>query len=239
VYNFIVGLLMNRFFFFVLLFVVSFRLYSQDVEIRIIEKKGTIDIKKENSWIQLNIGEKIYPGSEIFTGVYSQLTLEIGKGSYITLNQLSHAVLGDTKATEKLISTEMYLINGFAVIYAKKTEPVKNNIIVNFMQGNVVFKESGGDVYLRKEQGVIVKSFLGNITINPKSKTFYFITKDEMCGITSDGTLIENDYFLRRTITGVPNTIDNKNQIDAYYSFVFLPYSREKNSNDYKDSNSP
>jgi hypothetical protein len=214
-------------------------LISQEIKVKVIEKRGIVDLKKNGEWISVNNGEILEPGTEIFTGIYAQLTLEIGTGSYITINQLSHSVLGETKTNNADLITEMYLLNGYLVLYAKKNESYKNKILINFIQGNTIFQEAGGEVYLRKEQGVIIKSFSGFVSVNPKSKTFYFIKKDEMCGITPDGILIENDYFLRRAINIKPYTVNNQSQVEAYYNFIFQPYSSEMNSNDYRDALSP
>jgi hypothetical protein len=216
-----------------------FQLFSEPIAIKVIEKRGIVDIKKDNSWTVVSKGDIVAPGTEIFTGVNAQLTLEIGNGSYITLNQLSNAVLKETKEKNFDSTTEMFLINGYIVVYSKKIPKLKTKIIINFAQGNTVFQESGGEVYLRKEQGAIIKSFLGYIKINPKNKTFYSIGKNEICAITKDGMLIENDYFLRRVINSNPSTVTKNGQLEAYYNFLFQPYTSEIDSNDFKSNNQP
>jgi hypothetical protein len=224
---------------FFILFVSGF-LFSADFQVKILEKKGKINLKPKNGeWKVLTNEETIASGTEIFTGFHSQLTLEIGKGSYITINQLTQAQMGDQKINVGNILTEMTMADGFIVVYAAKVKPYKNQIKISLINGSTVFENSGGEVYLRNQQGAIIKSFEGTIKVYPKILTYYFITKNEMCGITASGILIENDYFLRRKINTLPNDIKNPGQIEYYYNYIFQPYTEDSWTNDYRDSLNP
>ncbi|HOV14492.1 MAG TPA: hypothetical protein PK771_09435 [Spirochaetota bacterium] len=222
------------------LFVYSASLFSQEIPITVIEKKGKVDLKiRDNDWSSVNIGDIILTGSEFFTGLHSSITLEFGKESYITINQLSQATIDNVRLKKGEINVEVKLNNGYLVLLSKKNETQTNKISVNFEVGNVVFANSGGEVYLRKEEGAIIKSFLGRVTVNPKIKTFYFLDKDEFCGITPGGILLDYDFFLRKEIITKPNEITNKNQIDTYFEILSKPFNSDVGSNDYRESLRP
>ena len=225
---------------YIFLFAFTFTLFSQEIPFSVIEKKGKVDVKfRDSNWDTVNTGDVVLSGTEIFTGLHSSITLEFGEGSYITVNQLSRMTIDNIRLKKNEVNIDLNLQNGFLVLYSKKNLNLNSKISVNFSQGNAVFENSGGEVYLRKEQGAIIKSFLGKVTINPKIKTLYFITKDEVCGINPDGMLIEYDYFLRQDIIIKPNEITNKNQIDAYFEYLSKPFNFETGSNDYRDNLRP
>jgi hypothetical protein len=217
-------------------FVFSSTSFSVDFQLKIIEKKGIINVKtKSGEWKSLDDTTAIQPQTDIFTDFHSQLTFEVGPGSYITVNQLSQIKIGEQKTNINDVITDIYLTNGFIIVYANKTKSYRNRIRINFNNGYSIFEKSGGEVYQRDKQGTIVKSFQGMIKIYPKIKTFYYITKNEICGITPSGILIENDYFLRRNINTIPNDTTNPGLIETYFNFIFLPYTRDKSGSDYKD----
>ncbi|OHD19810.1 MAG: hypothetical protein A2086_13745 [Spirochaetes bacterium GWD1_27_9] len=222
------------------IFVFCFAIYSQELPIKVIEKKGNVDIKfRDDKWGSVAVEDVLIGGTEIFTGFNSQLSLELGEGTYVTINQLSKVIIDNIRVKKSEASMELYLANGFLVVMAKKANDINNKIIVTFMEGNVQFENSGGEIYLRKEQGAIIKCFLGKIKINPKIKTFYWINKNEMCGITTGGLLVENDIFLRKRSNTLPNDIKNPNEIDYYFNVICQPYTSDIGTNDYKGANSP
>jgi hypothetical protein len=230
---------MKKYLFCFLFFIFSFIVYSQDIQIKVTEKLGKVDLKSEGKWNSVSIGQLLSEEMEIYTGFHSKLTFEVGNGSYITINQLSHCIIGKQKIDEKSAITEVTLQSGFIVAYTKKIASYKNQLVVNTFGGSAVLENAGGEIYARTEQGSIIKSFFGTINIKPKVKNLYFIIKNEICGLTTSGLLIENDYFLRRNINIKPNNLNNQSLIDEYYNFIFANYSKEYESNDYKDSRKP
>lgn len=214
--------------------------FAQEIPIKVIEKTGKIDVKfRDGEWQTVNADDILLSGTEIFTGIHSSLTMEFGVGSYITVNQLSKVTIENMRLKKNEANLDLNLNSGFLVILSKKQSDLNNKIIVNFMQSSIVFDNSGGEIYLRKEQGAIIKSFMGKVSINPKIKTFYFITKNEVCGITKDGLLLEYDYFLRQAINNKPNEITNENQIETYFEYLSKPYNFDSGTNDYRDSKRP
>ncbi len=231
---------MRGLYFFIFFVFFSLSVTAGDLSLKVIEKKGKVDLKFRGSEEKtINLNDIVRPGSEIFTGLRGSLSLEFGEGSYVTINQLTKVTIESVRFNNKDASVDVILQNGFVVILAKKSPNLNPKISVLFSQGSVAFQNSGGEVYLRKEQGAIIKSFLGKVTVNPKIKTFYFIVKDEICGITPDGALLEYDYFLKQDINTKPNEITNANQIEAYFEYLSKPYNFETGSNDYRDNLRP
>jgi hypothetical protein len=221
-------------------FISSYFFYSADFQLKIIEKKGRINIKEKNTeWKELSNENTIAPQTEIFTDFHSQMTFEVGPGSYITVNQLTNMTFEDQKINANDIMTEMKLSNGFLTVYSAKVKSYKNRIKINLTGGNALFENSGGEIYLRAKQGAIIKSFQGLIKIYPKIKTYYFITKNEICGITPAGILLESDYFLKRNINTLPNDIENPGQVEYYFNYIFQPYTKNHEGIDYKDALMP
>lgn len=216
------------------------KISAQDSNYRIIEIKGRIDMRTVNGeWKTAQMDGVINENTEIFTGFHSQITFEVGNNSYLTLNQLTNAVITDattdTKNEFKIIGVE--LTSGYVVANAKE----KNKIVVriNSNKDHAEFAESSGEVYYRKDNGTLIRSFAGMVKIGAKLSKMYFIKKGEVCGITPGGKLLESDYFLRREISIVPNNITDEKEIEAYYEILSLPYSSEPGTNDYTNSFRP
>ena len=228
----------NKLFYLILtLFFISYGSFSVDFELKIAEKSGKINIReKDGEWTELTDDMNIPADTEIFTDFHSSITFEIGPGSYVTVNQLTNLTVKEQKINLNDVMTEMDLSNGFIIVYAAVVKSYKNRIKINLPNGYMMFEKSGGEVYSRAKQGAIIKSFQGSIRIYPKIKTFYFITKNEMCGITSGGILLENDYFLRRNMNTIPGNIENPGQMEYYFNYIFQPYTEDIGSNDYRDA---
>ena len=208
--------------------------FSEEIKFKIVEKKGVVDIKyRDGKWEKPYINDIIPSGTEIFTGFHSQLSIEVGNGSYITINQLTNVKIEKIIITKEGVVTGLYLSRGYLVIFSKMMGKYKNKILVSLNQGNVEFNDSGGEVYLRQDKGAIIKSFSNNVKIGSRFKNIYFINKGEVCGILPSGQLIESDYYLRRKINVKPNNINESQEIIAYYDLLFQPYTSDIGTNDY------
>lgn len=221
-------------------FLTSSIFFAQEIAITVVEKKGKVDLKvRDGEWQGVQEKDILLTGSEIFTGLHSSITLEFGNGSYITVNQLTKATLTSVRLVKNEINVILTLDSGYMSILSKKNEKFLTKLTVNLGVGNVIFANSGGEVYLRKESGAIIKSIFGKVTVNPKVKTFAFIHKGEICGITAGGLLIEHDYFVRKEIITKPNEILNESQINAYFEIISSPFSLDFGSNDYGNNYRP
>ena len=222
--------------YFIFFLLTILKIFSIDSNYKIIEIKGKVDMRPVNGeWKAPEIDEIITGTTEIFTGFHSQITFEVGNNSYVTLNQLTNATLTDTttdaKNEFKIVGVE--LTTGYIVANAKE----KNKIVIMINSGkdHAEFGESNGEVYYRKDNGALIKSFAGMVKIGAKLSKMYFIKKGEVCGITPGGKLLESDYFLRREINIAPNNIIDPKDLEIYYELLSIPYTSEPKTNDYSN----
>ena len=69
-------------------------LSAQSISFKIVELKGSVEIKdREGAWIEPHDGDLLLNGTELFTGLHSHVSIEVGEDSYITVNQLSNVQL--------------------------------------------------------------------------------------------------------------------------------------------------
>lgn len=212
-------------------------LVSQELKVNIIDIKGTVSKRyMENDWEKVESYEEVFKGIEFFTGFHSSISFEIGKGSYITINQLSNIVFDKIESINGENNVNIFLLSGYAVIYSKD----KRDKILIFCEDSIItFKKGGGEVYLRKENGILIICNSGKINIKSKFKNSYFIRKNEMCGIDPDSHIIENDYFLRRNSNTIPNEIINEKSIMSYFDLFFQQYTLDEGKNNYFDNLNP
>ena len=202
--------------------------FAQEVRLKVIEKKGVVDIKsRDGEWIETSLNDIIPYGIEIFTGFHSSISIEVGNESYITVNQLTRVKIETVLARKKEAIISLSLISGYLVILSKSTGEYKNKIFISLNKGTVEFNDSGGEVYSRQDKGTIIKSFSGKIKIGSKLSKVYFIRKGEVCGISPDGKLVESDYYLRKKINAKPNDVISPQQIIGYYDLFFQPYTSD------------
>lgn len=214
--------------------------FSEEIKLKIIEKKGTVDIKfRDQNWHEPELNNIISYGTEIFTGFHSQLSIEVGTDSYITINQLSHVIIENVIAKKEEAKINLFLKSGYLVILSKTKKDYKKKIFVTLDKGTVEFNNSGGEIYLIKDKGVIIKAFKGRVKIGSKLSKIHFIRRGEVCGILPEGKLLENDYYLRRKLNAKPNHIINPQDIIGYYELMFQPYTSETGISDYYDAYHP
>ena len=212
----------------------SLHIFSQSASFKVIEVKGTVDIKDRlGEWKAPVEGDFLLNGTEIFTGLHSHISLEIGSESYITVNQLSNIMLDAMRVQKELISSEIYLVNGFVIVNAKDTDSYKNKVTVSFMDGRAVFKKAGGEIYLRKEYGAIITAGSGSISITSQLVNAYTIRKSERCAILPGGKQLTNEYFLMHNITSPAIGANSEMEGDLYMSRFHNFYTDSINSNDY------
>lgn len=209
-------------------------LVSQEMTYRVVEVKGKVDIKgRGGTFRKTEIGDYLLDGEEILTGFHSLISVQIGPASYITVNQDSHVSLNKIRIKQKEINSEIYIERGYAVILSREKEGIQNKIMINFPEGNVIFKESGGEIFTRRNDGVIIRCFQGRIDVNSRIKNRYFIRKGEMCKITKHGKLLESDYFLKMNINSIPYEYLTDEQKAAYYERLLNYYSDDSDITDY------
>lgn len=220
-----------------LIFIFNFSIFSEDLKIKIIDIKGNVSQRyKENDWTIIEETSDILVGTEFFIGFHSSISFEIGQGSYITVNQLSNIVFDKIILEKQVIKINIFLLSGYAIVYSKE----KNHNINIFCEESLVgFNKSGGEVYLRKNNGIFIKCDSGKIKITSKFKKSYYIGKNEMCGIDINGHIIENDYFVRRNSNTISNDRKNENHIISYFDLFFQPYSLDAERNNYFDNLNP
>lgn len=232
---------MKKIFIILFIFFLSINIInSQQIRLKIVEKKGLVDIKtRDGKWTKPELNDVINYGTEIFTGFHSQLSIEIGNNSFVTINQLSHVKIEKVLILKKEATTKLYLTRGYLVALSKPIKSYKNKIFVTMSKGSVEFNDAGGEIYLRKDKGAIIKSFQNKVKIGSKLSKVYAIRKGEVCGITSTGRLIEGDEYLRKNINAIPNDLDQPQEIIAYYDLLFQNYSLEFGSGDYTNNQRP
>lgn len=220
-------------------FIVSF-INSQQIRLKVVELKGLVDVKtREGKWEKFELNDMLSDGIEIFTGYHSQMSIEIGTGSFITINQLSSVKIEKILNLKQEATTKIYLSRGYIIVLSKPIGDYKNKIFVTMDKGTVEFDNSGGEIYLRKDKGAVIKSFINRIKIGSKLSKVYMIRKDEVCGITNTGKLIEGDKYLRQNINAIPNELDEPQEIIAYYDLLFQDYTTEFGTNDYTNNFRP
>lgn len=213
---------------------------AQELKFSIVEVKGPVDIRyRDNEWEKASIETIVGSGTELFTGYHSQVTIEIGNNSYITVNQFTHIIIDKILVRKDEATTSLSLLRGYLVILSKPIGEFRNKISVMTKNGNVEFDDAGGEVYLRKDKGIVVKSFLGKINIGTKFSKIYFINKDEVCGILPGGRLISADYYLRQNINALPNNVNSPQDIQSFYQYISLPYTNELRTNDFHNHYEP
>lgn len=224
------------FFYISFLFVLPF-MYSQIVSYKVVEVKGSVDYKtREGDWREAHVGELFKGGTEIFTGLHSHISFEIGAKTFITVKQLSNVLLSDIRVRKNEALVDIYLKNGYTVVYAGNLGAFVNKVSVSFFDGSVRFEESGGEIYLRKESGAVIESFKGKIDVFSLIKNRYFILEGEMCGLDTRGKLIESDYFLRKNIQSVPADYLSDREKEIYMNSIFYNNSLDRYTGDYNDA---
>ena len=213
---------------------------AEETKILIIEKKGQVDIKlNDDTFNNPKLNDTLQPGAEIITGFHSQLSLEIGKGSFVTVNQFSHVRIEKKIESVKEIKSIFTVLRGYVVAFTKNENDKPNKVILSVNKSNIEFNNAEGEVYFRIDKGTIINCYSGRIGISSKAYKIYSIGKNEMCGITPYDTIIESDYFLRRKINAKANVISEDKKIESYYDFLFIPYTSDMNLNDYSDNFRP
>jgi hypothetical protein len=227
-------------FIFFMMFNIVCLINSQEIKMLIVEKKGIVDIKDMNEqYKKLELNDVLQYGSEITTGFHSQVSIQIGENSYITVNQLSSILISNVLVNKDEITTSVTLNHGYIVVFAKPIGKIKNRIIININRSNVELSNSGCEIYMRHDKGSIIKCINGMIKIGTKLVKTYFINKDETCGILPTDILIESDYFLRRKINVKANEIYEDQKTNAYFDYIFNNYTKDINTNDYSDQVRP
>ncbi len=216
-------------------------IFSEELSYKITEKNGSVDIRfKEGDWKQAEVNQSIPNYSEIITGYNSQLTIEITQGNYITINQLSHIIINEEEEKFECCITNIRILRGFIMAYAKRETNQKNRIVVYMENGSVEFNESSGEIYLREDKGSFIKAYGGKVKIYTKNrKPIFNLKKDEICSFLPNGSFLDSDYFLRRNFNIKPNNITNPQSITAYYDQLFQYYTNNPKNNDYTNNFSP
>lgn len=231
---------MKQFIFLILILFSVNPFFSDEIDVSIVEKTGVVDIKnKDEEWKSANIGDKLFIRTEIFTGLHSQLSIKIDNTSFVTVNQLSSVIISSIERTKDSNMILLEVKNGFFVILSKRNNKIKNNIVLTFSTGKVSFENSGGELYLGTDRGMLLKVSNGKVKVEPKIKTFYTLGKNEMCGITKDGYLVENDVFIRRNINTISNHIKDKEKISLFLEQLSQPGTLEFYTNDFFDNQNP
>ncbi len=211
--------------------------FGIEPKINIIDIKGTVTQRyMENDWSKVEVLEEVLPGTEFFTGFHSSISFEIGKGSYITINQLSNIVFDKIEIINNENKIRIFLLAGYAIIHSKEK---RDNILIHCEDSIINFSKSGGEIYFRKDKGILITCYSGKIKVTSKLKNYYSIIKNEMCGIDLDGHIIENDYFLRRNSNTISNENKNENSITSYFDLFFQPYTLDDGRNNYFDNLNP
>ncbi len=232
---------MKKYFFlsFLVLFTLNF-LFGEEIKLLVVEKKGTIDLKdRDGKYKTTKLNDILQYGTEIITGFHSDISIKIGEDSYITINQLSSVKITNVLVDSKAITTTLTLDYGYLVIYARPIGSMDNRIIVSINRSNVEFSNSGGEIYMRKDKGSIIKSSNGTIKIGTRLVKTYFIGKNETCAILPTDVLIESDYFLRKKINVKANSIYEDQKSHAFLDYIFQDYTKNVDTNDYSDQVRP
>jgi hypothetical protein len=220
-----------------ILFNINNLIFSQELILKIVEKTGTVNFKiKDGEWKELKLNDVVANGVEITTGFHSRATIEIGTGSYITMNQLSNILIDKVLLNKEENSISIKLNNGYVNILSKPIANIKNKIFVNVVNGSMVeFDKSEGEVYFRSDKGTAISSHSGIIKISTRFTKVYSINKDEECGISVAGQIIESDYYLKRKINAIPSDIKEEQAENGYYDQFFQPYTSDYPGSDYRN----
>lgn len=209
-------------------------IFPQSTSFKVIEIRGNIDIKdRSGEWKTPAENDFLLNGTEIFTGLHSHISLQVGEESYITINQLSNVILDTMRIQREEINSEIYLVNGFVVVNTKDTETFKTRLTISFMDGRAVFQKSGGDVYIRKEYGALIRAGSGRVNVVTQTVNRYNIRKNEQCAILPGGRLLKNDYFLMRNISSPAVGPAGNMETDLYHDKFHNYYSNIINNNDH------
>jgi hypothetical protein len=63
----------------------------------LIVSSGTVEVQRNNAWVQIAPGAQINDGERVRTGVGSSATLDLGSGTMITLSQASEIQVRESK----------------------------------------------------------------------------------------------------------------------------------------------
>lgn len=181
------------------------------------------------------------PGDELFTGLHSSVTIEIGNGSFVTANQFTNIVFDKVRSKADESFTEFILNRGYAVVYSNKDDDqlVTNKIIISSDLTTVEFNRSGGDIYIKEGSGVIVQSFIGNLKVTSKIKNIYLLRKNQVCGIREDGILLENDYFIKNKFLNPTINYYDTGDLSAYFESMGQYFTEDKYKSDYSSNLNP
>lgn len=216
-------------------------IFTVEIQYKIIEKKGVVDIRfKEGDWQEAKVDQLIPEYAEILTGFHSQITIEITEGSHITLNQLSHIKINEIEEKYECCITNVTLLQGYLLANAKRISNEKNRIFIYIENGIIEFNEASGEVYLREDKGAFVKAYDGKVKISTRKKQpILNLKQDEICCFLPSGAFLDNDYFIRRSINIKPNNLVEPNSITAYYDQLFYYYTNDQNINNYDSQFKP
>lgn len=73
--------------------------------------KGKVEVLKNSSWVQLNVGDILQTSDTVSTGFQSELKLEVG-GSLMSLGALTRITIEDMSSSEKKDNVSVYLNTG-------------------------------------------------------------------------------------------------------------------------------
>lgn len=207
---------------------------SQTAAFKVLEVKGNVDIRERGGkWKEVTDNELISDGCEIFTGLHSHISFEIGENSYITMNQLTNGILDKIRIQKELITSEVYLVNGYIIVSTKNTKLYKSRISVTFMDGKANFENSSGEVYLRKEYGALISSGKGRVSVYSQNLNRYDIYSQEKCAVLPGGRMVENEKFLMDGISGKPSGFASENQLNIFIEKFYNYYSDPLSKSDY------
>lgn len=224
---------------FLLVFIHSF-VFGIGYNLTIVEQVGVIDIKQDKyDWQSPIIGDSLQEKTKVYTGLHSRISFEIGKGSYLTVEQLSEIEISRIAKENEQIFVEIKLLRGYLIIYSKYTKQFEPQILINSNLGYALFKNSGGEVLYKANDGVRIKGFIGKIKVKSKYKNTYVLKKSEICKIKYDGIILENDYFLKRSITSTTGFLKMETINDAFYLSDFQPYTFDTISSSYNRALNP
>lgn len=225
--------------------------------LKIVEIKGTVDIKKNSDkWEIAKLNDQITDNAVIRCGFHSQITLENEKNCYITINQISEVEINSIKLVEKKrkkkisesasgeaeidivrsVEINITISRGYIITYSKRMrEILDKRVNINFKNGFVRFNNTSGELYYREDSGTLLRSLGGRVFFGSRLNKLNFIEKGEVALITPGGKLFDNEYFLKRGINAKPNDLLTDSDIESYYNALALPYTINRKRNDYSD----
>lgn len=226
-----------------LLLLSLFPIFSQNetISFKVVELKGDVHCKEEaGEWKKLKAGDTLSENTELFTGLHSYVSLDIGENSFLTVTQFSNVFLNRIEIKKFTFSSEIYITNGLVIASTRKVGDLDYELIISFINGRVILDNASAQIYIRKEYGTLIESETGKITVENtilKSTHKHPLLPGEKYAVLANNRTLENDYFIRKSTTLTPgNVAETEEQLyfDKLYHFYSDPSSKNSYGNRFR-----